>query len=977
MDLKLISLNVNSIVEHRRKFLLGDFITENPAHIYLIQETKFGPFHSYSHPSFSSVSSPNRAGCGGSLMLIHCGLKIRNLCRLSGMIDAVFVDVFLGNTWISIGSVYVHPRCADLEPLADLLAARGHFFFGGDLNARDPVFGDVSANHLGSLLLRVADDCGYNLLSPSLPTCFHSPTGSFIDKFVTDGAPLFTFSPVDTIPSFSDHSAISMSLHCPVTDLTIGNGFTLKQFGLTNVSRLNRFLERELDALHLPTDGNLPIGDLEQLASRVSDVLSRAVDRFVPTTTVRANGVLLSFSTLAILRGYHSAQRRLYRNIRRGTWLPSLNAIRTEVRLLRQMTLNAIGHDLGRHYRAAMANTTSTRRAHRTIRTRTSYRRRAKCPAVLYSDERKTDSVSGDVAVAGQFLGRFAANHGLTTGAVSDMDDPVARCCASLSADTLTIPFSSFVSPAISDRTALELVEDSLPVVLHGTLTTADEVAGIIRAAPPKRSAGPDQMPYLLFKHFSPNVILFFVVLFNHLLSTSYFPRCWKHSIVTPIPKPSKDPSIISNWRPISNLNCISKIFERILARRLHSFLDRLDLFPDQFGFLSEHSSVHALGRLHSAICDGLNAGQFTTFVSLDIRAAFDTVWHDAVIFKMVSLEFPVLLCKAIQSFLADRSFSVRLGDFVSDSCPMPAGTPQGSVCSPILFNIYLHDIPKDDFVKTIQFADDTSLYAVSDDSELVQESLNAHLATLSRFFKRWKLLLNEQKTVLVVFLGFAREAKRRLRKRFQSIAVYLNGHLLRVESQVRFLGVIFDRNNRFVRHVDHVLGKARRAFFALRPILRSSLIEPAIRVNVYKMYVRPILTYASAVWARPICLSSHQMERIRLFERMILRMTAGLRRQVGSFVYANNTCLHEVSGCPRIDRFIVDKAIDFFHRCSISGRLKFSSLLDSTSRRIFPELASVWRLGASRTLLINDVLLLFHRPYSGDEGRLVYNTKQ
>lgn len=977
MDLRLISLNVNSIVAYRRKYLLNDFISKNPAHIYFLQETKFGPNHSYSHPSFSTLSSSNRSGCGGVAIMVHGGFRIRNLFRVSGMIDAVFVDVCVGDEWISFGSVYVHPNCADLDPLALALAARHQFVIGGDLNARDPSFGDGANNRLGGLLIELTTDKGYNLFSPPLPTCFHAPDGSYIDKFMADATPPYPFSPIETIPSFSDHFAISMTVHCPSLDLTVKSGFKLRQFNLVNVTRMNRFLEEELDALRIPTDADLPHGDLERISGQVSDIFSRAVDRFVPSTVVRTNGILLSFATLSVLRRYHSAQRRLHRNIRRGTWSPTLDSIRVEIRLLRQMALNSIGCDLGHHYQNAMANTVSTRHAHRTIRTHTSYRRRDRCPAVIYTDEAKTASIAGNGAVADQFRHHFLRNHLLTVDDVSEMDDRVGRCCTALSNTSLTIPFSPRVNPAILDRASLAQINDVLPVCARDILTSADEVSEVIRLAPSKRSSGSDRMPYVLIKSFSPSVILFLTILFNHLLSTSYFPNCWKHSIITPIPKPSKDPSIISNWRPISNLNCVSKIFERLLARRLTSCIEMLNLFPDQFGFLREHSSVHALGRLHSAICDGLNSGEFTTFVSLDLRAAFDTVWHDALIFKMVSLKFPTLLTKSIQSFLSNRSFSVQLGDVITDPSPMQAGTPQGSVCSPILFNIYLHDIPRDEFVKTIQFADDTSVYATSRDPGRVQCAMNLHLARLSRYFSRWKLLLNERKSVLVVFLGFVREANVRLRRKFQSIAISINGHLLRVETRVRFLGVIFDRNNRFVRHVDHVLGKAKRAFFALRPVLRSPLIEPAIRVNLYRTYVRPVLAYASAVWCRPVCLSSHQMERLRAFERKVLRMAAGVRRQRGSFVYANNSCLHEIARCPRIDRFIVDKAVDFFQKCSASGHLKISSLLDSNSRRIFPELASTWRLSLSRTLLVNDMLLLFHRPYDGSDGRTVYNTRQ
>lgn len=274
-----------------------------------------------------------------------------------------------------------------------------------------------------------------------------------------------------------------------------------------------------------------------------------------------------------------------------------------------------------------------------------------------------------------------------------------------------------------------------LPIAKRMMLTSAEEVKSVIAAAPNKRSCGVDQMPYTLLKRLIPNVLLLLTRLFNQLLARSYFPRCWRYSIVTPIPKGGKDNSVIANWRPISSLNCISKVFERLMARRITDFIDgNCDVFQQQYGFLRGHSSVHALGRLHSDICDGLNNKKYTALVSLDLQSAFDTVWHEAIIYKMSRMGFPTLIVKMMQSFLCRRTFAVKVRESMTDSSLMPAGTPQGSVLSPILFDIFLVDIPTDDFVRTIQFADDTSAYATSDNAGMIQCNMNRHLARLHDF---------------------------------------------------------------------------------------------------------------------------------------------------------------------------------------------------------------------------------------------------
>lgn len=232
MDLRIISLNVNSIVEYRHKFLLENFIAKNHAHVYLLQETKFGPSHNFTFPSFSTFSAFHKFGCGKVDLLVHHGLRVRNLHQFSGLIDGIFLDIFINGSWIPTGSVYIHQACGDLGQLINYIGSRGQFLIGGDLNARHDSFG---------------------ILSPPFPTCFHSANGSFIDKFIVCLQPSFTFSNIEVLSSFSDHAGISISIHCPALDLNVRNGFVLKQYNFFNTPKMNAFLERELDALNMPT----------------------------------------------------------------------------------------------------------------------------------------------------------------------------------------------------------------------------------------------------------------------------------------------------------------------------------------------------------------------------------------------------------------------------------------------------------------------------------------------------------------------------------------------------------------------------------------------------------------------------------------------------------------------------------------------------------------------------------------------------
>lgn len=976
MNSKIVSLNVNSLTEYRRKYLFEQFARENPAIVYLIQETKFGSNGTFSLATHTTFLSTNRPGCGGVALLAHNGLRVRNVKRIVGAIDAVLVDITLGNEVVTIGSVYIHPTCNDISELTGILEDRKRTLIGGDLNARHPLFGDMASNRIGELISTQWVDCGFIVHSPPSPTCYRTATGSYIDKFVSNADFPYTLSGVRVLISFSDHSGISIDCHAPGLDLNVHSGFELRQFNFVSPTKLNNFLERELGRLEMPANESIAVEQLEGLAGDFGDIFARATVKFAPIINIRTNGILLSFRSIALRKRLRTAQRKLHRNGMNGTAADIISRISKEVSALKQMFVNSVGFDLNTHYRSAMANTNSMRDTHKTIMTHTSYRKRSKCPGVIYTDENKTNGLSGPHEIAEGFASRFAENHELSVDVGSDMDGVVNEYADQIAQMNEHVPFGGDITADIVGPLELVETEALLPAELHGILTHRDEIERIVASAPPKRSTGVDLMPYYLLKHLSPNVLLLLTILFNHLLSRSIFPKCWKHSLVTPIPKANKDSSMIANWRPISNLNCISKVFERIMATRLLAHINGINIFETQFGFLRELSTSHALAHLQAAIDDGLNNGKYTTLISLDLRAAFDTVWHSALVFKLGQLRFPLPIVRIIASFLKERTFSVKLNNTITKSRNMRAGTPQGSVCSPILFNLYVHDIPTNEQVKTIQYADDTSLYMVDNNAGRVRNAVNLHLIRVNRYFAKWKLFLNEKKTEVCIFMGFARETNRTMRRAFQNIVFSLNGTLLRPRNKIRLLGLNMNRNNRYVGHVDTMLERARRSFFALRPVLRSQLIETKVRINIYKLYIRPILTYASAIWARPLLLSSHQMERIRMFERMVLRGAGNVRRAVGSFRYTTNAELHRRTNCPRIDRHIVETAVAFFRRCQISTINRIRSILAYVGGTIFEGIATIWDRSRRNELFENDQLLLFHRPYSGANGQ-VYGTSQ
>jgi hypothetical protein len=180
------------------------------------------------------------------------------------------------------------------------------------------------------------------------------------------------------------------------------------------------------------------------------------------------------------------------------------------------------------------------------------------------------------------------------------------------------------------------------------------------------------------------------------------------------IPKPGKDPTNPQSYRPISLLNITGKILEKILTSRLKHVLETNNLLPpEQFGFRAQRSTINPILEFHTDSTRHANLKECTLAVFLDIERAFDTVWHDGLIQKLISLRLNPNFIKIIDSFLTNRTCRVKIQNSKSASIQLQAGVPQGSILSPLLYITYCRDFPvsEDPRTKTRLFADDTAVW--------------------------------------------------------------------------------------------------------------------------------------------------------------------------------------------------------------------------------------------------------------------------
>ena len=207
-------------------------------------------------------------------------------------------------------------------------------------------------------------------------------------------------------------------------------------------------------------------------------------------------------------------------------------------------------------------------------------------------------------------------------------------------------------------------------------------------------ATGPDEIHYQMLKHLPLKSLQALLDIFNNMWETGKFPESWELATIIPIPKPGKDHTEPTNYRPIALKSCLCKTLERMINARLVWYLESNNLIsPVQSGFRSERSTNDNLVRLETFIRDAFVKKEHVVAVFFDLEKAYDTTWKYGILRDLHELGVMGRLANFLESFLAERSFQVRVGSTLSDTFRLSQGVPQGSILSTTLFNIKINSI--------------------------------------------------------------------------------------------------------------------------------------------------------------------------------------------------------------------------------------------------------------------------------------------
>ena len=377
---------------------------------------------------------------------------------------------------------------------------------------------------------------------------------------------------------------------------------------------------------------------------------------------------------------------------------------------------------------------------------------------------------------------------------------------------------------------------------------TECEIISAIRQLKNKKAAGIDGILNEMLKASAIKIIKPLCKLFNVIFKSGFFPKNWRINTLTPLFKKG-DPTSTDNYRGIAVSGNLSKLFLSILHRRLLNFATDHNLVPAcQIGYKKNASTSDHILTMKNIIDRYIKRAsrKYLYVCFVDFKKAFDTVWRKAMLFKLLKMGVDGNFFSILENMYSDVLYSVKLNGRLSEYISSNVGVKQGCVMSPLLFNLFLADLPDvfDKHCDPVSINDVTKLSCLmfADDLVLFSESesgLQRCLNQLQVYCDKWKLTINVNKTKVIIFNAGGHKISK--------FEFKIGSNAIEITQRYCYLGIEFSSSGSFKHACDILQEKAMKAFFKLKQINPRN--NALLTIKLFDALVTPIATYASQVW--------------------------------------------------------------------------------------------------------------------------------
>ena len=382
---------------------------------------------------------------------------------------------------------------------------------------------------------------------------------------------------------------------------------------------------------------------------------------------------------------------------------------------------------------------------------------------------------------------------------------------------------------------------------------TMEEIKKHLKILKRRKACGKDGILNEMLIFANDKLIKIFHTIFNYILDKEKYPEMWNYSLTQLIFKEG-DRDDPGNYRGIALTSNLSKLFNAIMNSRIYAFLEERGIIkPEQGGFTKKFRTQDHIFTIQSIVKKYLTKNKKVYACYVDLKKAYDSVWREGLLHKLRKNGIDKKTVNIIDSMYKNTYTSIIYKNYLLDKIRVTKGLKQGDNLSPLLFNIYINDLPEKlaegksapvdvngSKINCLMWADDIIL--LSESPEGLQNSLD----NLNRYCTDWKLEINKKKTKVMIFNKSGRKLKKQ--------KFFLGKYLLQNVTQYKYLGFIISASGTYSHGIKNLVDRAKRAWFSIYSILAKSKNKPInTYITLFEYVVKPVLLYGCEIWGETI----------------------------------------------------------------------------------------------------------------------------